>query len=96
VVTKGFRAATHATSGLIVDTSRPGNKHQHEQNIVKEFFYQDPTPAHVKIDEGDIGVPKKPVQSWTASNIGASISFAIQHVPTAANPLVKFYSQLLE
>ena len=37
--TKGFRAATHATSGPIVDTSHPGKKHKHEQNIVREFFY---------------------------------------------------------
>ena len=36
VATKGFRAETHATSGPIVNTSCPGKKHEHEQNIVRD------------------------------------------------------------
>jgi hypothetical protein len=71
VATKGFRAETHATSGPIVNTSCPGKKHEHEQNIVREFFYQNPTPAHVKTDKDDDGAPEIPIQSSTASNAGA-------------------------
>ncbi len=36
--TKGFRDAMLAISGPIADTSCPGNKHEHEQSIIKEFF----------------------------------------------------------
>ena len=51
---KGFRKATFAISGPIVVASRPRNKHENKQKIVKEFFYRNPTPAHpvpVKEDE---------------------------------------------
>jgi hypothetical protein len=92
---KGFRAATHATSSPIVNTSHLGKKHKHEQNIVSEIFYRNPTPTRIKTDEDDDGAPEIPIQSTTASNAGTAVSFA-QHISVAVNPPVKLYSQLLE
>jgi hypothetical protein len=60
------------------------------------FFYQNPTPACIKIDKDDKEVQEIPIQSSTATNALASSSFADQHVPTTANPLAKFYCQLLK
>ena len=99
---------THTTSGPIFDTPRPGNKHETEQQILKEFFYRNPTPAHVKVEEeDDDNAPKIPVQSSTStagipvqpstSTAGASVQSANQHAPIAANPpSAEFYSQLLK
>jgi hypothetical protein len=106
--TKGFRDATHTTSGPIVDTSRPGKKHETEQKILKESFYRNPTPARVKVEEeDDDNAPEIPVQSSMSTagipvqpstlTAGASVQSANQHAPIAANPpSAKLYSQLLE
>ena len=90
---KGFREATFALSGPIVIASRPRNKHEREQKIVKDFFYRNPTPARVEEDEDDgDDAPKIPVQSATALNQAAASTIN----PTAANSSAEFYSQLLE
>jgi hypothetical protein len=94
---KGFKAATFALSGPIVLATRPGNKHEREQKIIKDFFYRNPTPARpvpVEEDEvdGDDDAPVIPVQSTTALIQGATATIN----PTAANSSAEFYSQLLE
>ena len=94
--TKGFRDATFAGSGPIVTVSRPRNKHEREQKIIKEFFYRNPTPARaVPVDEdeddGD-DAPAIPVHSTTAPNPGAAAAIN----PAAANSSAEFYSQLIE
>jgi hypothetical protein len=60
------------------------------------FFYRNPTSAHVEIDKDDKEVQVIPIQFSTATNALASVSFVDQHIPTAANPLAKFYIQLLK
>ena len=96
--TKGFRDLTHTISSPIVDTSRPGKKHETEQKILKEFFYRNPTPARVEVEkEVDDDAPKIPVHSSTStagipvqpstSTAGASVQSANQHAPIAANPV---------
>ena len=106
--TKGFRDLTHTISGPIVNTSRPGKKHETEQKILKEFFYRNPTSACVEVEK-EVGddAPEIPVHSSTStagipvqpstSTAGASVQSANQHAPIAANPpSAEFYSQLLE
>jgi hypothetical protein len=95
--TKGFREATIAHSGPIVLATRPRNKHEREQKIIKDFFYRNPTPARpepVEEDEDDgDDAPEIPIQATTAAPIqGATATFN----PTAANSSAEFYSQLLE
>ena len=94
--TKGFRDATFTGSGPIVTASRPRNKHEREQKIVKEFFYRNPTPARaVPVEEdGDDGddAPAIPVHSTMAPNPGALPTIN----PAAANSSAEFYSQLIE
>jgi len=94
---KGFRDAMHAISGPIVDISRPGKKHKAKQKIVKEFFYRNLTPTRVNLEAEDKeDMPEITVKAST-SNAIASVSFANQHAPTAANPpAAGFYSQSLE
>ncbi len=106
--TNSFRDAMHTISGPIVDTSRPGKKHETDQKILKEFFYRNPTPARVEVEkEDDNDAPGIPVQSSTStsgipvqlstSTAGASGQSANQHAPIVANPpSAKFYSQLLK
>jgi hypothetical protein len=81
---------------MIVDTSHTGKKHECKQNNVKDLFFQNPTPACIEIDKDYKEVQEIPIQSSTATNALASVSFADQHIPTAANPPAKFYSQLLK
>ena len=95
-VSKGFREATIALSGPIVLATRPRNKHEREQKIIKDFFYRNPTPARPvpaeeDEDDGD-DAPEIPVQATTAPIQGATTTFN----PTAANSSAEFYSQLLE
>ncbi len=96
--TKGFRDAILAISSPIVDTSHPGKKHERKQSIVKEFFFQNPTPARVELDNAaNDEIQGIQIQSLTDQNAAlASVPFAEQHVPVAANPSTEFYSQLLE
>ena len=93
---KGFRGATFAISGPIVTASRPRNKHENEQKIVKEFFYRNPTPARpvpVEEDGGDGNDALEiPVHSTTVPSQGATSTVN----PIAANSSAEFYSQLLE
>ena len=95
-VSKGFREATIALSGPIVLATRPRNKHEREQKIIKDFFYRNPTPARpVPVEEDeDVGnnAPDIQVQATTAPIQGATATFN----PTTANSSAEFYSQLLE
>ena len=95
-------------SGPVVDTSCPGKKHETKQKILKEFFYRNPTPACVEVeDKDDNDAPEILVQSSTSpagipvqpltSTAGASVQPANQHAPIADNPpSANFYSQLLK
>jgi len=93
---KGFREATFALSGPVVFATRPRNKHEREQQIIKEFFYRNPTPARpipIEEDEDDGNdAPEIQVQSTTAPNPSAAAAIN----PAAANSSAEFYSQLLE
>ncbi len=42
---KGFRDAWPSSLGPFVEPSRAGKHHEHEQEKVREFFYQNSTPA---------------------------------------------------
>jgi hypothetical protein len=94
--TKGFRDATFTHFGPIIDTSRPGRKHEHEQMKVKEFFYRYPTPARVEVNVEDDDLPTIPVLSSTSTvathTHPASQNAQAKDIP----PPVKFYTQLLE
>jgi hypothetical protein len=81
---------------MIVDTSHTGKKHECKQNNVKDLFFQNPTPACIEIDKDYKEVQEIPIQSSTATNALASVSFVDQHIPTTANLPAKFYSQLLK
>ena len=108
--TKGFREATFALSGPIVDTSRPGIEYEGEQNKVKEFFFRNPTPARVEVevvddDKDDVPIVSSQIPASTAgipvqsssSTAGTSVLSADQRAPATANlPSAEFYSQLLE
>jgi hypothetical protein len=93
---KGFREATFSLSGPIVIASRPRNKHEREQKIVRDFFYRNPTPARpvpVEEDEDDgDDAPEIQVHATKEPNLGATATIN----PTAANSSAEFYSQLLE
>ncbi len=90
---KGFRNVTHALLGPIVETSCPGKSYECEQNKIKEFFYHNPTPAHIEEEFVDETEPQIPVHSANAPIPPATAAIP----PTAAQILTqKFYTQLLE
>jgi hypothetical protein len=63
---------------------------------MSRYFYQNPTPACIKIDKDDKELQETPIQSSTAMNALVFVSFTDQHVLTAASYQAKFYIQLLE
>jgi hypothetical protein len=90
---KGFKNVTHALSGPIVETSRPGKSYEREQNKIKEFFYRNPTPVRVEEEFVDKTEPQIPVHSANAPIPPATVAFP----PAAAQiPTQEFYTQLLE
>ncbi len=92
--TKGFRNITHALSGPIVETSRPGKSHEREHKKIKELFYRNLTPAHVKEELDDKSEPQIPVHS-RANAPNPPTTAAVP--PAAAQiPTQELYTQLLE
>jgi hypothetical protein len=103
---KGICKLTVATSGPFVETSVARKKYDNKQGNIKLFFYCNPTPAHVEINNDDkepgiqisvqsANVPTKG-NPTTATVHSTTIPAATAAIPATSFPPKEFYAQLIK
>jgi hypothetical protein len=104
--TKGIRKLTVATSGPFVKTSIIGKNHDTKQGNVKLFFYCNPMPTCMEIDnedkEPEIQIPVQSANAQTKENPATAtahsttIPAATTAIPATGFPPKEFYAQLIK
>ncbi len=105
-VTKEIHELTIATSGPFVETSVIVKNHDNKQGNVRLFFYRNPTPARVEINndnkEPEIYIPVQSANAPTKGNPATAtahsttIPAATAAIPATGFPSKEFYAQLIE
>jgi hypothetical protein len=104
--TNGIHELTIATSGPFDETSVVGKNHDNKQGKVRLFFYRNPMPMHMDINndnkEPEIQIPFQSANAPTKGNPttmtahSTTIPAATAAIPATGFPPKEFYAQLIK